>query len=83
MKNPTIRGDYRDQPINQGPTRGTFEERVIATGGQTPLGNALARNVGGGGPGAGRDRWDSGAQMTHGDVNPGIPGRKPRAILEE
>jgi len=77
MKTPKIQGDYRSQPINQGPGQGVFEDRVIAKGGQSPLGNMLARNVGGGGPGAGRDVYGSGAQMIHGEVNPGLAEPKP------
>jgi hypothetical protein len=36
-----------------------------------PLGNEVARNVGGGGPGAGRVVMKTGSQSTHGSVNPG------------
>jgi hypothetical protein len=69
MKTPTVQGSYRkDGSINQGPPQGAFEDRLVARGGQSPLGNALARNVGGGGPGTGRDVYRSGANMTHGDV---------------
>ena len=38
-----------------------------------PLGNEVARNVGGGGPGKGREVMRSGAQGVHGPVNPGAP----------
>jgi len=37
------------------------------------LGNEVAKNVGGGGPGAGRTVMRSGAQGTHGPVAPGNP----------
>jgi hypothetical protein len=40
-----------------------------------PLGNAVALNVGGGGPGKGRDYVSkSGSNCTTGPVNPGVPG---------
>jgi hypothetical protein len=69
MKKPTVRGNYReDGSVNQGGPKGAFEDRDLTTGGQTPLGNVLARNVGPGGPGAGRDVYRSGSVMTHGEV---------------
>jgi hypothetical protein len=52
---------------NQGPPQGAFEDRVLQKGGfNTPLGNALARNVGKGGPGSGREVMRSGAQGQRG-----------------
>jgi hypothetical protein len=82
MKTPKIQGDYgRHQrgSNDQGPPQGAYEPRVIARGGQSPLGNALARNVNGGGPGTGRDVYRSGAQMSHGSANPGQPPMRPRS----
>jgi hypothetical protein len=38
---------------------------------QPPLGNEVAKNVGAGGPGAGRTMYRSGSQGTHGGVHPG------------
>jgi len=43
-------------PVNQG------------TGAQVPMGNAVALNVGGGGPGTGRTVMRSGSQALHGPV---------------
>jgi hypothetical protein len=79
MKTPTIRGSYGGGSVNQGPPKGPFEDRVVSRGGQSPLGNALARNVGPGGPGAGRDVYPSGSVMTHGPANPGNPPERPRS----
>jgi hypothetical protein len=48
------------------------EGGVIAGVGSVPLGNELAKNVGKGGPGAGRTLYGQcGTQGTHGPVNPG------------
>jgi hypothetical protein len=41
--------------------------------GGVELGNSRALNVGGGGPGTGRDVSRSGSQCVHGAVNPGVP----------
>jgi hypothetical protein len=80
MKTPTVQGGYRqDGSVNQGPPQGAFEDRLVARGGQSPLGNALARNVGGGGPGTGRDVYRSGGVMEHGQANPGNPPNRPRS----
>jgi hypothetical protein len=70
--------------INQkGPT-GAFEDRVLQRGGfNTPLGNKVARNVAGGGPGAGRDVQRSGSQGTHGSVNPGSPRPGPSPSTDD
>jgi hypothetical protein len=45
------------------------------------LGNEVAKNVGRGGPGAGRTVYASGSQMQHGSANPGGPMPAPRDIL--
>jgi hypothetical protein len=82
MKKPTIQGDYGRHPRgsnDQGSPKGPVEDRLIARGGQSQLGNAMARNVGRGGPGAGRDVYDCGAQMTHGPINRGLPVERPRS----
>jgi hypothetical protein len=50
--------------INQGGPKGPFEPRVLQQGGfNTELGNRKARDVGGGGPGAGRTVHRSGGQQ--------------------
>jgi hypothetical protein len=60
--------------INQKGPQGSFEDRVLQRGGfNTELGNKKARDVGGGGPGTGRDVHRSGGQGTHGPVAPGNP----------
>ena len=67
--NPKIRGDYGRHPRgsnDQGGPRGISEDRVLDRGGQSPLGNALARNVGLGGPGTGREVSKSGSQDQYG-----------------
>ena len=79
MKTPSIQGSYRSAPVEQGGPKGPFEDRLVATGGQSILGNAKARDVGAGGPGAGRDVYRSGAQMEHGSANPGNPPNRPRS----
>ncbi len=50
--------------------------------GSTKLGNEVALNVGGGGPGTGRTVQHCGTQGTHGPVNPGKP-TPARDILGE
>ena len=53
----------------------------IGTGAQVPLGNALATNVGAGGPGKGRDVHACGSQGIHGPVNRGESERPaPRGL---
>ena len=53
----------------------------IGTGAQVPMGNALATNVGAGGPGKGREIHRSGSQSQHGPVNTGeSPRSAPRGI---
>jgi hypothetical protein len=47
------------------------EPRATATPISVPLGNSLAKNVGKGGPGAGREVFRCGTQGTQGPVNPG------------
>jgi hypothetical protein len=47
------------------------------------FGNEVALNVGGGGPGAGREVMRSGAQGTHGSVSPGNAPAKNKDILNE
>lgn len=62
------------KPINQGPGQGAYEDCVIQKGGgvnSTPLGNAVARNVGPGGPGKSYVVRDTGQQAQHGASNPG------------
>jgi len=84
MKTPTIQGGYRkDGSVNQGPSQGPMEDRLVARGGQSILGNAKARDVGGGGPGTGRDVYRSGGVMTHGPINPGLPqpGRSGEDVM--
>jgi hypothetical protein len=49
---------------------------------QVPLGNAVALNVGKGGPGTGRKVYAHGTQGTHGPVNPGQSPER-RDILSE
>jgi hypothetical protein len=46
---------------------------VAGTRPQVASGNDVARNVGRGGPGAGRTVYRSGTQGVHGSVNPGLP----------
>jgi hypothetical protein len=48
---------------------------------QVPLGNALATNVGRGGPGTGRVTYASGSQGTHGAVNRGEATAPAKDIL--
>jgi hypothetical protein len=62
-------------------TRG-YKEPVMPGPISVPLGNEVALNVGGGGPGAGRTVSKAGSQGTHGPVasNP-IPA--PRDILSD
>ncbi len=65
--------------INQKGPVGPVEGRVLQQGGfNTPLGNAVARNVGRGGPGTGRTVYlpgenQRGGQNQYGAANPGIP----------
>jgi len=69
------------KPINQGPPQGAYEPRVLDRGGainQVPMGNRKARDVQGGGPGAGRDVHRSGGQGQYGS-NPGNPPNRPRS----
>ena len=76
----TDRGDLRPRP-----------EQMATKALQSPqLGNAVAGNVGKGGPGAGRMIHRSGSQMQHGPVHPGegsiaasTADRGPRSILNE
>jgi hypothetical protein len=67
--NPKIQGDYDKGPRgrnDQGSPKGAFEDRIVSRGGQSIMGNAKARDVGGGGPGAGREVSKSGAQDQYG-----------------
>jgi hypothetical protein len=49
--------------------------RTLPAGLSVPLGNAVALNVGRGGPGTGRKNYgQSGSQCVSGPVNPGVPG---------
>jgi hypothetical protein len=62
------------------PGRGPFEDRVIDRG-QPPLGNMIARNVAGGGPGVGYTVSKSGPQDMHGPANPGNPPNRPAVAI--
>jgi hypothetical protein len=65
--------------VNQKGPQGTSEDRVVQRGGfNTELGNRKARDVGGGGPGTGRDVHRSGGQGQYGS-NPGNPPMRPRS----
>jgi hypothetical protein len=73
--NPRMKGEYGKGERgrnDQGPGKDTFEDRVLSRGPQPPLGNMVARDVGGGGPGVGYSVSKSGQQATHGAVNPGV-----------
>jgi hypothetical protein len=50
---------------------------------ESRFGNEVALNVGGGGPGVGREVFRSGAQGTHGPINPGNPRPGGGDILSE
>jgi hypothetical protein len=50
---------------------------------ESRFGNEVALNVGGGGPGVGREVFRSGAQGQHGPVNPGNAPAKNRDILSD
>jgi hypothetical protein len=68
---------YRGDPV-----RGSF--RPPGAPGSVPLGNQLATNVGGGGPGAGRVLYgQSGTQGQHGSPAPGNAPTKVRDTLAE
>jgi hypothetical protein len=68
---------YRGDPV-----RGSF--RPPGTPGSVPLGNAIATNVGSGGPGKGRTLYgQSGMQGTHGSPAPGNAPTKVRDTLAE
>jgi hypothetical protein len=63
---------YRGDPLHSGRS---FQP--------VPFGNQVALNVGGGGPGKGREVMASGSQGTHGATNPGNPRPVPsRHIIE-
>jgi hypothetical protein len=70
--------------INQGPGKGSYEDRVLQQGGgvnSTPLGNKVARNVGPGGPGVGRTVYGSGTQtVNNGSLRP-TPKPSPPATV--
>jgi hypothetical protein len=56
----------------------------VGTMGQVPLGNQVALNVKGGGPGAGRTVMRTGSQSLHGEpVRGSMPPSQPRDILSE
>jgi hypothetical protein len=59
-------------------TKAVEPVRTGAVGGpgSVPLGNECARDVGSGGPGAGRTVLPSGGQSMHGPANPGSPPPK-------
>src|SRR5262249_42178126 len=63
--------------------RKSVEALQRGTAGQVPLGNAVATNVGAGGPGTGRTTYASGSQGTHGSVDRGEPRPAGRDILDE
>jgi hypothetical protein len=62
--------------------RGAAEKYATATPISVPLGNEVALNVGGGGPGKGREVMRSGAQAQHGPVA-GTSKPQGREILRE
>jgi hypothetical protein len=63
-------------------TRNTALPVNAGTMSQVPLGNAVALNVKGGGPGAGREVHRSGSQSLHGaPVHGSTPPGQPRDIL--
>jgi hypothetical protein len=62
--------NYRGDPLHSGRS---FQP--------VPFGNEVALNVGGGGPGKGRDVHASGSQGVHGGTNPGNPRPQGRDIL--
>jgi hypothetical protein len=57
------------------------EMRPSGGPGGIPLGNEVAKNVGRGGPGAGRSLMHCGSQGVHGSPAPGNPPSKSRDIL--
>jgi hypothetical protein len=65
---------------DQGASQAPWEDRVLTRGGQPKLGNVLARNVGGGGPGVGYSVSKSGQQAQHGPAVGSRPG--PNAMSE-
>jgi hypothetical protein len=74
-KNKTLRGSVE-------PVRGDL--RPAGSPGSVPLGNAVALNVGRGGPGAGRKLYgQSGMQGQHGTASPGNPPSKSTDILRQ
>lgn len=66
--------------VRGNPTEVFYQGRKPAGGpGGVPLGNEIATNVGGGGPGKGRNLWGkSGTNCVTGPVNPGVPENRPR-----
>jgi hypothetical protein len=64
------------------PKTGQVKPSVGAASPSVPLGNALATNVGKGGPGNGREVYSRGSQGQHGPVAPGS-SPSPRDILSE
>ena len=64
-----------NKATKSGVVKGIPSERVqgarLPAGLSVPLGNEVALNVGGGGPGRGRDVSRSGSQCVQGPVNPG------------
>ena len=66
-----------NKATESGKVKGVPSERIqgarLPAGLSVPLGNEVALNVGGGGPGTGRDVSRSGSQCVQGPVNPGVP----------
>jgi hypothetical protein len=77
----------KTKAVNQGPGVGAYEGRVLLRGdghvNAVPLGNVVARNVGGGGPGTGRNLYgQSGFQSQYGASNPGARRQSPQRSLD-
>jgi hypothetical protein len=66
--------------INRGDTNYRGEPFFGRDGYKSQLGNSVALNVGGGGPGTGRVVMRSGQQGTHGSTNPGSPMPKAKGL---
>jgi hypothetical protein len=63
--------------------RNPADRLLTGTMPQVPSGNDLARNVGRGGPGAGRNIYRTGTQCLHGKPVQGSPNTARRDILSE
>jgi hypothetical protein len=67
---------YRGDPVRGG-------LRPAGSPGSVPLGNQVALNVQGGGPGKGRTVYGCGSQDMHGSANPGNAPNKSTDILNQ